>query len=324
MGNKVTITDVAKASGYGLGTVSRVLSGDKSVKPSTREKINKVIEELHYIPNVNGARLRRKHSGVIAVLVPIINHPFFAEFVERVEEIADQHGCSLLLITSQMNQRKEEEILLKIRQKEIDGAIFVTHYQHDPEELKGCPLVSIDRHLSPDIPLVTSDNYGSTRRALEALYKNGARRIGFLGTRPEVASEVSLRKKAYDDFVKEKGLPSLVKWEVTDHGKEEELANAFFQEHGDCDAVFASNATLAVLFHQIARCRGIRFPEDCQLICYDGIFPIWGGEVITCLRQDIKAMAETSFLLLQDLIEGKPTKPLNIIPTQTIVGQTTR
>ena len=78
---KVTINDVVKKSGYGLGTVSRVISGDKSVKESTRKKILKVIEELNYVPNVNGARLRRKHSNVIAVLVPVINHPFFAEFV---------------------------------------------------------------------------------------------------------------------------------------------------------------------------------------------------------------------------------------------------
>ena len=119
MMQKVTITDVARESGYGVGTVSRVISGDKSVKDSTRDKINKVIADLHYVPNVNGARLRKKHSGVIAVMVPVINHPFFAEFVERVEEIADKNGCSLLLVTSQMNKEKEAEILKKIRQREI-------------------------------------------------------------------------------------------------------------------------------------------------------------------------------------------------------------
>ena len=86
--SKITILDVAKKSGFAVGTVSRVLSNDISVKDSTRQKILKVIDELHYTPNVNGARLRLKHSGVIAVMVPVINHPFFAEFVEYVEQIA--------------------------------------------------------------------------------------------------------------------------------------------------------------------------------------------------------------------------------------------
>ena len=324
MMQKVTITDVARESGYGVGTVSRVISGDKSVKDSTRDKINKVIADLHYVPNVNGARLRKKHSGVIAVMVPVINHPFFAEFVERVEEIADKNGCSLLLVTSQMNKEKEAEILKKIRQREIDGAIFVTHYQHDQKELEGCSLVSIDRHLSDEIPLVSSDNYQATRKALETLYAHGARRIGFLGTEPSVESEVSLRKQAYDDFVKEKGLPSLAKWEIVDHGKEEELVLAFLKEYGQCDAVFASNAIVANGFRKAAIAQGIRFPEDCELICYDGVSPVWGDGSISCLRQDIQAMAETSFLLLQDLIEGKEVKARNIIPTQTILGQTTR
>ena len=310
MMQKVTITDVARESGYGVGTVSRVISGDKSVKDSTRDKINKVIADLHYVPNVNGARLRKKHSGVIAVMVPVINHPFFAEFVEQVEEIADKNGCSLLLVTSQMNKEKEAEILKKIRQREIDGAIFVTHYQHDRKELEGCPLVSIDRHLSDEIPLVSSDNYQATRKALETLYAHGARRIGFLGTEPSVESEVSLRKQAYDDFVKEKGLPSLDKWEIVDHGKEGELVASFLKECPNLDAVFASNAIVAT--------------QDCELICYDGVSPVWGDGSISCLRQDIQAMAETSFLLLQDLIEGKKVKARNIIPTQTILGQTTR
>ena len=115
---KVTINDVAEKSGYGLGTVSRVISGDKSVKDSTRKKILQTIEELNYVPNVNGARLRKKHSEVIAVLVPVINHPFFANFVEYLESVAGEHGYSLLLLSSQMDEKKEEDILWKIRKKE--------------------------------------------------------------------------------------------------------------------------------------------------------------------------------------------------------------
>ena len=139
MANKVTILDVAKASGYGVGTVSRVLSGEASVKESTRQKILKVIEELNYTPNVTGARLRTQHSGVIAVMVPIIFHPFFSEFLEDVESAAAEKGYSILLVASQMNVEKEREILRKIKRKEVDGAIFVTHYEHDDADLKDCP-----------------------------------------------------------------------------------------------------------------------------------------------------------------------------------------
>ena len=117
MSRRVTILDVAKKSGYGVGTVSRVISGDKYVKESTKKEILKTIEELNYTPNVNGARLRRKHSRVIAVMVPVINHPFFAEFVEDIDSVAMQNGYSILLVTSKMNVEKERDILNKIKRK---------------------------------------------------------------------------------------------------------------------------------------------------------------------------------------------------------------
>ena len=321
---EVSIKDVATKSGYGVGTVSRVLSGDKSVKDSTREKILKTIDELHYVRNVNGARLRTKHSGVIAIMVPIINHPFFAEFVEALEEEANQAGCSLLLITSQMNKEKEGEILLKIKQHEIDGAIFVTHYEHDEKELEGCPLVSIDRHLPGNVPLVTSDNYGSTMKALETFYAHGARRIGFVGTKPTVESEVSQRKKAYDDFIAEKNLPDLSKWEDVSHGQETKLVEAFPKEHPDLDAVFASNIMVAATVYALSIQNGKRFPEDLELISYDGTSQIWSGNPIDCVRQDIRLMAKIAFSTLQDLIEERECQPINIIPTTLILGKTSK
>ena len=61
---KVTITDVARKSGYGVGTVSRVISGDKSVKDSTRDKINKVIADLHYVPNVTMKHFAYSHHDI--------------------------------------------------------------------------------------------------------------------------------------------------------------------------------------------------------------------------------------------------------------------
>ena len=322
--SRVSIRDVAEHSGFGIGTVSRVLSGDKSVKASTREKILKTIDELHYVRNINGARLRSKHSNVIAVMVPVINHPFFAEFVEAVEEQANLRGCSLLLITSQMNKEKEGEILLKIRQHEIDGAIFVTHYAHDEKELEGCPLVSIDRHLSDNIPLVTSDNYGSTKEALETFYKHGARRIGFVGTKPTVESEVSQRKKAYDDFIAEKGLPDLSKWEDVSHGQEPKLVESFLEECPDLDAVFASNVMVAATVYALCLQKRKRFPEDMELISYDGVSPVWGGDSIDCIRQDIPLMAKIAFQTLQDLIEERECAKINIIPTALILGKTTK
>ena len=325
MTKKVTINDVVRESGYGLGTVSRVISGDKSVKESTRKKIQAVIDELHYVPNVNGARLRKKHSDVIAVLVPVINHPFFAEFVEDVERIADANGYSLLLVTSQMNEKKEEEILLKIRKREIDGAIFVTHYEHSEEEIKGLPLVSIDRHLNHVVPYVSSNNYEASKEAIEYLISKGAKKIGYIGSKPFVESEVSYREKAYLDVIKEHGYEPYILNEVIKHGEEKELINRFLNTYPEVDAIFASGSTISYLLYERLLELGKKMPEDIQLISYDGTSLRRNGkQVITSIEQPIKELAEASFNILVDLINEKEVNQSNIFKTTFVLGETTK
>lgn len=325
MANKVTIVDVAKKSGFGVGTVSRVLSGDKYVKESTRVKVLQAVEELNYTPNVNGARLRKKHSGVIAVLVPIINHPFFAEFVEEIDSVAMQEGYSILLVTSKMNVEKEKTILDKIKRKEVDGAIFVTHYEHRDEELEGCPLVSVDRHLNHHVPFVSSDNYDATKKAIEYLISAGAKKIGFLGTKPFVNSEVMLREKAYLDTMKEHNLPPFTVNEVVEHGEETKIVNKLLTTYPDLDAVFASGNTLSQILYSKLISMGKKLPEDIQLISYDGIFNEWNQEInISAIQQPIKEMAIGAFKTLIDLINEKEVPHELIYKTKFIKGKTSK
>lgn len=325
MTKKVTIHDVVKASGYGLGTVSRVLSGKPGVKESTRQKILKVIEELNYTPNVNGARLRQKHSGVIAVMVPVINHPFFARFVEEVESAATAKGYSILLVASQMNVEKERAILNKIKRKEVDGAIFVTHYEFADDDIHGYPLVSVDRHLNHSVPFVSSDNYDATKAAIEQFVKSGAKKIGYIGSKPFVDSEVLLREKAYLDVMKEHHLTPMIVNEVTEHGAEEALVDKFLEKYPDLDAIFASGNTFSEVVYSKLMAQGKRMPEDIQLIGYDGVFYNWNDiPRISSIQQPIKEMAVAAFNILVDLIENKKVKQVNVYKTTFIKGKTTK
>ena len=74
-----TISDVAKYAGVGVGTVSRVINDDKGVNEETRERVKRAIAELGYRPNRMASRLRRNENKLIALMVPVIDHPFFAK-----------------------------------------------------------------------------------------------------------------------------------------------------------------------------------------------------------------------------------------------------
>ena len=73
-----TIKDVAEYAGVGIGTVSRVINEEKSVKPATREKVKNAMTVLQFTPNKMASKLRRNETRNIALLVPVINHPFLA------------------------------------------------------------------------------------------------------------------------------------------------------------------------------------------------------------------------------------------------------
>lgn len=319
-----TIKDVAKKSGVGIGTVSRVINGNSEVSDKTRQKVLKAIEELNYSPNMIGKKLSQNRNYLIAVAVPVITHPFFANLVEQIEIEADKKGYSILLTTSQHRIEKEREILKKVSSKEVDGAIFVTHYEHDEKELQNLAVVSIDRHLGKDIPIVTSNNYQASREAMEYLQNKGCKKIAFLGSKPTSPSEVSYREKAYLNYVKEKGMNPLVVNEVVDHHQEDALIEKMINEYPKYDGVFVSNSTLARILTKKLKERNVRVPEDVQVLSYDGDFERNTFLKISTMRQPIELMAKKCVEQLIKLINKEEIKEkMSVFDCQFVKGATT-
>lgn len=319
-----TIKEVAAKSGVGIGTVSRVLNNSPQISEATRKKVLKAIKELDYVPNIAGKRLSQKKSYVIAVLVPVIDHPFFARLVSNLEIEADKKGYSLLLATSQHRIEKEHEILRRLQQGEADGALFVTHYEHLEEEFKGLAIVSIDRHLGKNIPVVTTDNYESTKKAIEYLIEKGCKKIAYLGTKPNQVSEVSLREKAYEDVCKEHNMPLMIVNQNVGHGEEKKLIDELFNSYKEFDGVFVSGCTLATLLYNRMKLMGIKTPEDIQMVSYDGEFALDDVHHISTLEQPLDVMAKKCVELLIDKINGKEVESLSKFNCRFIKGETTK
>lgn len=320
----VTIKDVARYANVGVGTVSRVLNGG-SVNNNTKETVMRAIKELQFTPNSTAHRLRKNRTGVIAVLVPIINHPFFSEFLEAVEEEADKFGWSVLIVSSQQNIDKEKSIIEKIHRKEIDGAIFVTHYKHNEADLVGCPFVSIDRPLSESIPYVTSNNYEATKNAIEYLISKGCKKIGYVGSKPIVYSEVMQREKAYADTMEKHGLRQRIVNDVIIHGDERKVAEKFFADYPDVDGIFASGYTMAQMTYNVAKEKGYSVPDGLQIVAYDGSFKKWSSSYpLTAVEQPISEMAKTIVKLLSDVIDGKEVPVRTVLDAKFVKGSTTK
>ena len=320
-----TIKEVAARSGVGIGTVSRVLNNSPQISETTRKKVLKAIDELNYVPNVAGKRLSQNKSYVLAVLVPIINHPYFANLIAKLEIEADARGYSLLVASSQHRIEKEKEILKRLAQNEADGALFVTHYEHKPEEFKNLAIVTIDRHLGENIPIVTTNNYEATREGVEYLINKGCKRIAFLGTKPSQASEVILREKAYRDVMKEHNLEEIVINKEVKHGEESSVIDELIEKYSGIDGVFVSGCILASTLKNKFESLNIRVPEDIQVVSYDGEFFKNSQKKMTTLEQPLDQMAKKCVELLIDLIDKKENiKMINKFDCRFVIGDTTK
>ena len=319
-----TIKDVARYAGVGIGTVSRVINNEKAVGAETRKRVVEAMKALNYSPNNMASQLRRNETRIIALLVPVVNHPFFAKLAYYVEDEADRFGYSVILVSSQQRVDKETEIISRIKQKKVDGAVFVTHYIHEEEDLRDCPIISIDRVLGENIPYVTSDNYEATKKAVKYMLDRGAERVGFLGSKPLVDSEVMERERAYRDVMEEYGLPLRTVNEAIQHGEETAVVADFLERHPDVDGVFVSGYTLSQVFYDAAVELGRKIPEELQIVSYDGAFRNWSSNELTSVEQPIEEMARQVVRLLIKKIHGEETPTRTVLKTKFVLGRTTR
>ena len=107
-----TLKDVAKASGLTVGTVSRVLNNRGYISDKTREKVYQVMKELNYQPNETARALSKQKSNTIGVILPNIEHPYFAKVLSRLEREAAKQGYRIMLFVSRYKEEREEQCSL--------------------------------------------------------------------------------------------------------------------------------------------------------------------------------------------------------------------
>ena len=128
-----SIRDVAQRAGVGVGTVSRVLNGNGYVAEDTRKKIETAISELEYTPNELARNLFRNKTGLIGVLVPDLDHPFFSSFVRETEIALYKKGYKAMVCNTIGNSSREMDYLNMLDRNMVDGIITGSHTLHVEE-----------------------------------------------------------------------------------------------------------------------------------------------------------------------------------------------
>lgn len=311
------IKDVAKRACVGVGTVSRMLNNSGYVAEETREKIENAMRELNYTPNELARNLYHKRTGIIAVLVPNVSNPFFAEFVDYVEAQLYKAGFKMMLCNTVKASNAELEYLDMLNRHIVDGVITGVH-SLDVEEYRKIhkPIVALDRYLGEHIPVVAVDHKEGGRLAAETLIENGCKKVLHFKGSTAVESPYHERHYEFDRIMEKHHIETYsyeLEWNRFDSEYYREAVEDVFSKAIEFDGVFAVDWLAIECMNETIR-RHRKVPRDVKFVAYDGTFITEIVEPkMTAVVQPIEGLARESVRLLMDLISGKEYKNKQVL-----------
>ncbi len=318
--------DIARVAGVSVTTVSHTLSGKRAVRPETAARIMRIVEELGYVPDSAGRRLKSGRSRILALAVPDISQSYFGSIARGAEEEADRRGYGLLVSsTADSDPRRESRYFSLVRARAVDGLLYTGSRDMIPGQdltrlVNEGPVVLVDEQMPTlPVPSVVSDNLRAGQIAGEHLAALGHTRpiviAGPQGLKSQVERVQGFRQSFnnaivfYGSFDIESG------YRLT----ADALANGI-----DFTSVFAANDSLAVGAVRCLRDHGKSIPAEVSVI---GVDDIELAELVTpgltTIRQNTEEMGKVAVTSLLDWLETGEMPTSTVLPVELVEREST-
>ncbi|WP_369046243.1 LacI family DNA-binding transcriptional regulator [Sinomonas sp. P10A9] len=321
-----TIRDIAERAGVATSTVSRALSNPQRVNARTRERIEKIAAELHYVPSSQARGLSSGRTGIIAVLVPDVTNPFYFDIIRGTQNQLKAAGYTQLLVDTEEATDVELDALRKLR-RTADGIILAASRLTDVQLTEAArlqPLVTINR-ATADAPTVLIDTPSAMVQALEHLASLGHTRVTYVGG-PTSSWSTHRRWKAIEEAAARRGMTATRVGPYSPKTSSGAAAADAALRTG-ATAVIAFNDLIAIGMLQRFRERGVRVPEDMSIVGCDNIFGAdFCNPPLTTIASPIEQAGRTavSMLLAQlDPLHAATVRRLAVMPTHLEVRAST-
>lgn len=325
-----TIKDIAKAAGVSVTTISNVIHGNVGrVSPATIEKIQQIMKEMHYIPNMGARMLVRNQSKIIGVIIHgyreakdgTFHSPFTAEIIGAMEREIRLSGYYMMLYASD----SPEEIKNLVANWNVDGIITVGLGMDFCDLLKEwlqIPVVFTDCffHEKQYVNVGTEDEEGGYLAA-NYLLEHGHRRIGFATEHRITEREADrcadgLRLHGFRRACMEKGL--MWSEQMVVFGEDLERLRNF-------TGIVVSSDYYALALMDMLRHRGVKIPEELSIIGFDDILMShFSSPRLTTIHQGVpeKGILAVQQLLRQirgEIVEEKDIRlPVRIVERESV------
>lgn len=282
MSKKVTIKDVAKIAGVSAQTVSRVVNNHPDVSDETRSRIQKIVDELGYSPNIIARSLIQGKTNTIGVVAFRLDYFGSNSILTAIERRAAKLGYSLLLtLINDLDESKTDPVLNQLLSRQVDGLIWTLPWKQDTSDSLSLktkklplPVVLLNRKSFPGDTVVCLDNRYGARLATKHLKSNGYKNIGII-TGPTDWWESDERYKGWCEELnfqphspQAECLTEIGDW--TPQSGEDAMYR-LLEKSPEIDAVFVCNDQMGLGVYRAAGKIGLRIPEDLGVVGFDNI-----------------------------------------------------
>ena len=327
-----TLRDVAERAGVSTATASRVITGSARVRGETRERVERAMRELLYVPP--GA----VRTGAIGLLVPELANPIFPALAQAMETQATMAGLATILCNIRGSTVAETEYVQMLLERRVDGMIFISseaadlradHSHYARLVGQGARIVFVNGAVETlDVPHVGVDERAAGQIATQHLIDLGHTRIGFVAGparfRPTREKELG-REVALDAAgLEPDGLVAPAEFGV--EGGRAALRTLLEREDPPT-AVICSSDLMAIGALREATARGLRVPGDLSIVGFDGIDATgWTDPTLTTIEQPILDIARTAVATLRTMIgvQGEAMPDVQYRPRLRLGGSTGR
>ena len=329
----MTIKDIARLSGCGVATVSRVLNNHPDVSGETRQRVLAVVEENGFQPNNNAKRLKQQAGNSVLILVKGAQNMLFAGLVERLQALLGENDQDASVHYLDEDGDEVGYALRLCRERKPPGILFLGGDLDRFRQGFGAitvPCVLLTNTAQGlgfgNLSSLTTDDRAAAAQVIGFLAEKGHRHIGVLGGN-WACSQISYRRLlGCRERMEQLGLPfeetqcEPCRYSMADAY---EAARRLLGRCPELTAIFAMSDVMATGAIRAIRDLGRRVPEDVSVVGYDGV-PISDYLVprLATVRQDTQLLAQRGVELLLRSIRRPDSSPVHdVVPFRLIPGE---
>ena len=324
----INIRELARLADVSPATVSRVINGTANVAPEKRERVLEAIAQTEFVPNEVARSLFKKSAKIIGLIIPSIRNPYFTQLASIVDEVASRNGYRLFLCSVGDDLEKERAAIQTLVSMNANGIILASSNEDIRQFIDLCPIpiVAVDSYFPTEniAAYMYCDYRAGGRQAAEHLLECGCRNIVCVRG-PQRVFSARERYAGYREVCGQYGLPE----QTVDCDYDFDAGLAMTEEllckHPGVDGIIACNDMVAISVYKILHKRGIRVPEQIQLIGFDDVYlSTLISPELTTICQPVHEMAEQAAEFIIGYKENEPKGAKFVFPVSLVSRETTK